>query len=128
MIRRLLPAALIVCVLWVQSSFAVRAQDLYQEAADALFNLGLIDLTRAKEENSGHDEAWKRERAEHARQLFDQAEQVSPLDPDVPLALGETLRILGQVAGARAQYERALKLGLPPSSESAVQATLSELN
>jgi tetratricopeptide (TPR) repeat protein len=39
MIRRLLPATLIVCVLWVQSGFAVRAQDLYLEAADALFNL-----------------------------------------------------------------------------------------
>jgi len=93
---------------------------------DALFNLALISLTRAKEDGS-HDEKWKQDEARKARQVLDQAQRLSPLDPDIPLALGETLRILGETGGARAQYERALQLGLPAVNEKAVRAVLAEL-
>lgn len=103
------------------------ALGLQPRAPDALFNLALISLTRVKEESASHDESWRREEAERARQLFDQAEQLSPLDPDIPLALGETLRIVGDTAGALAQYQRALKLGLPPANEAAVRTAISQL-
>lgn len=107
---------------YYRSALAIQPQ-----APDALFNLGLISLTRAKEQSSDRDETRRGEEAKQARQLFDHAEQLSPLDPDIPLALGETLRILGDTAGARAQYERALKLGIPPASETVVRTVLSEL-
>jgi tetratricopeptide (TPR) repeat protein len=96
-------------------------------AADALFNLALIGLTRAKDENGTHDQAWKHEQAEQARRLFEQAQQLSPLDPDIPVGLGQTLNLLGDVAGARKAYERALQLGLPPAVDAAVRHLLREL-
>ncbi len=94
------------------------------QAADALFNLGLIGLTRAKDEESTHDAGWKREQAMQARRLFEQAQQLSPLDPDIPVGLGQTLSFLGDSAGARAQFERALQLGLPPETAAAVRDLL----
>jgi Tfp pilus assembly protein PilF len=97
------------------------------QAADALFNLALISLARAKEDGGGHDESWKRQQAAQARQLLDQAQQASPLDPDICLALGETLKMLGDRSGARTQYERALTLGLPAATETAVRNILAEL-
>jgi tetratricopeptide (TPR) repeat protein len=96
-------------------------------AADALFNLALIGLTRAKDDNGNHDQAWKHEQAEQARQLFEQAQQLSPLDPDIPVGLGQTLSVLGDAAGARKAYERALQLGLPPATDAAVRHLLREL-
>jgi tetratricopeptide (TPR) repeat protein len=96
-------------------------------AADALFNLALIGLTRAKDESGTHDQTWKRERAEEARRLFEQAQQLSPLDPDIPVGLGQTLSVLGDAAGARKAYERALQLGLPPATAAAVRQLLREL-
>jgi hypothetical protein len=97
------------------------------QAADALFNLALIGLTRAKDENDTHDQAWKHKQAEQARRLFEQAQQLSPLDPDIPVGLGQTLGILGDVGGARKAYERALQLGLPPATDAAVRQLLREL-
>jgi tetratricopeptide (TPR) repeat protein len=96
-------------------------------AADALFNLGLIGLTRSKDEDGMHDAAWKHEQAEQARRLFEQAQQLSPLDPDIPVGLGQTLTVLGDAAGARKTYERALQLGLPPATDAAVRKLLREL-
>lgn len=94
------------------------------QAADALFNLGLIGLTRAKSDDSDHDAAWKREQALQARRLFEQAQQLSPLDPDIPVGLGQTLSFLGDTAGARMQFEHALQLGLPPETATAVRDLL----
>jgi len=96
------------------------------EAADALFNLGLIGLTRAKDENGTHDQTWRHEQAAQARGLFEQAQQLSPLDPDIPVGLGQTLSVLGDAAGAREAYERALQLGLPPATDAAVRQLLRE--
>jgi tetratricopeptide (TPR) repeat protein len=96
-------------------------------AADALFNLALIALTRAKDGNGPHDQAWEHEQAEQARRLFEQAQQLSPLDPDIPVGLGQTLSVLGDAAGARQAYERALQLGLPPATDAAVRQLLREL-
>ena len=97
------------------------------QAADALFNLGLIGLTRAKDEGGTHDATWRHEQAEQARRLFEQAQQLSPLDPDIPVGLGQTLSVLGDAAGARKAYERALQLGLPPATDAAVRHLLREL-
>jgi protein O-mannosyl-transferase len=96
-------------------------------AADTLFNLALIGLTHAKDENGAHDQTWRHEQAERARRLFEQAQQLSPLDPDIPIGLGQTLSMLGDAAGARNAYERALQLGLPPATDAAVRQLLREL-
>ena len=96
-------------------------------AADALFNLALIGLTRAKDEGGTRDPSWRHEQAEQARRLFEHAQQLSPLDPDIPVGLGQTLSVLGDVAGARKAYERALQLGLPPATDAAVRHLLREL-
>jgi tetratricopeptide (TPR) repeat protein len=96
-------------------------------AADALFNLALIGLTRAKDEGGTHNQTWKHQQAERARRLFEQAQQLSPLDPDIPVGLGQTLSVLGDAAGARKAYERALQLGLPPATDAAVRSLLREL-
>jgi len=97
------------------------------QAADALYNLAFVSLTRAKEDGGGHDKSWKRQQADQARQLLVQAQGLSPLDPDICLALGEAFRILGESAAARAQYERALTLGLGPAREHAVRNILADL-
>jgi tetratricopeptide (TPR) repeat protein len=96
------------------------------QAADALFNLGLIGLTRARNEDPTHDASWRHEQAEQARRLFEQAQQLSPLDPDIPVGLGQTLSVLGDTAGARKAYERALQLGLPLATDAAVRQLLRE--
>ena len=96
-------------------------------APDCLYNLGLIALTRATDTESTHDPAGKHDQAQRARQLFEQAQQLSPLDPDIHLGLGQALRILGDPSAARAQYERALELGLPPATEASVRKLLEEL-
>ncbi len=96
-------------------------------AADALFNLGLISLTRALDTDNGHDASWTHDQAERARQLFERALQLSPLDPDISVALGQTLTFLGDPPGARARYERALELGLPAPTAASVRKLLGEL-
>ena len=96
-------------------------------SADTTFNLGLIALTRALETPSTHDADWKRDQAQRARQHFERAAQLNPLDPDTFVALGQTLTALDDSAGARAQYERALQLGLPPTTDTAVRKLLAEL-
>ncbi|MFI5396038.1 MAG: hypothetical protein ACHQ9S_10935 [Candidatus Binatia bacterium] len=97
------------------------------QAADVLFNLGLIGLTRAKNEDGTHDASWTHDQAVQARQLFEQAQQLSPLDPEIPVGLGQTLSVLGDSAGARIQFQRALQLGLPPETDAAVRKLLGEL-
>lgn len=100
---------------------------LNPQAPDCLFNLGLIALTRATDAGDGRDGAWRRDQAQRARQLFEQAAQLSPLDPDIQVGLGQTLSALDDIAGARARYERALQLGLPPSTEASVRKLLADL-
>ena len=99
------------------------ALSLNPNAADCLFNLGLIALTRA---TTTPDADGKRPHAERARGFFARAEQISPLDADIHVAFGQTLTILGDAAGARAQYQRALDLGLPASTAEAVRARMHE--
>jgi tetratricopeptide (TPR) repeat protein len=96
-------------------------------APDALFNLGLISLTRALDTDSAHDAPWKHDQAERARQLFERALQLSPLDPDIHVALGQTLTAVGDPSGARARYQRALELGLPAPTAASVRKLLGEL-
>ena len=62
-----------------------------------------------------------------ARQLFEQAARLSPLDPDIEVGLAQTLSALDDSAGARPHFERALQLGLPPATEAAVHKLLAEL-
>jgi tetratricopeptide (TPR) repeat protein len=96
-------------------------------APEALFNMGLIALTRATDAGPAGDAALKRARAQRARRQFERAVALSPLDPDIHVALGQTLQALGEAAGARARYERALALGLPPATETLVRKLLAEL-
>jgi hypothetical protein len=97
-------------------------------APDCLFNLGLIALTRAMETtDTAHAASWKHDQAQRARELFERALQLSPLDPDIHIALGQTLAFLGEPDGARARYERALELGLPAATGSSVRKLLAEL-
>jgi len=93
-------------------------------AADSLFNLGLIALTRAREGEPGHDASWQHEQAEQARRTFEQAQRLSPLDPDIAVALGQTLMTLDDKPAARAQLEHALQMGLPPATDAAVRQLL----
>jgi protein O-mannosyl-transferase len=102
------------------------ALTLNPSAADTLFNLGLIALTRATDKTAS-DTAAKRDHALRARQLFEQAQQQHPLDSDIVIALGQTLTALGDPRGARAQYARALQLGLPESTAASVRTLLAEL-
>lgn len=97
------------------------------QAADAIFNLGLIALTRAREDDSTRDAAWRRAQAEQARQLFAQAEQLSPLDPDIQVGLGQTFSTLGDAAAARQHLERALQLGVSADTATAVRRLLADL-
>ena len=92
-------------------------------APECLFNLGLIELTRT----SGADVAAKREHGERARQFFERAAQLSPLDPDIQVGLAQTLSAIDDTAGARTHFERALELGLPPATETSVRKLLGEL-
>lgn len=96
------------------------------QAPDCLFNLGLIALTRAVDAEGTHGASWKHVQAQRARELFERAVQLSPLDPDIHVALGQTLTALGE-PGARARYEQALQLGLPAATEAAVRKLLAEL-
>ena len=92
-------------------------------APECLFNLGLIELTRT----TGADAAARREHGQRARQFFERAAQLSPLDPDIQVGLGQTLSALDDSAGARTHFERALELGLPPPTEASVRKLLAEL-
>ncbi|HXQ24696.1 MAG TPA: tetratricopeptide repeat protein [Candidatus Acidoferrales bacterium] len=96
-------------------------------ASECLFNLGLIALTRATDASAAPDAARQHEQALHARQLFEQALTLSPLDPDIHVGLGQTLSTLGDGAGARTHYERALQLGLPAPTAASVRKLLDEL-
>jgi len=100
---------------------------LEPNSPDCLFNLGLIALTRATDPDPDHDAAWKRQQAQQARELLERASQLSPLDPDIAVALGQTLNALGDRRAARAQLERALQLGLPATTETAVRRLLGDL-
>ena len=73
------------------------------------------------------DAAAKRVQALQARQLFEQALRQHPLDTDPLVALGQTLSALGDPRGARAQYTRALQLGLPDTTAASVRRLLAEL-
>jgi len=99
---------------------------LNPHAPDTLFNLGLIALTRATDKNAG-DDVVKHDHALRARQLFEQALQQHSLDTDIVVALAQTLTVLGDAQGARAQYERALAMGLPAATSAAVSKRLAEL-
>jgi tetratricopeptide (TPR) repeat protein len=92
-------------------------------APECLFNLGLIALTRS----TGAAGGTRREHEQRARQLFERAAQLSPLDPDIQIGLAQTLSALGDTAGARTHFERALQLGLPPGTDTAVQKLMNEL-
>ena len=92
-------------------------------APECSFNLGLIELTRA----TSADAAQKREHGQRARQFFERAAQLSPLDPDIQVGLGQTLSLLDDNAAARTHFERALQLGLPPTTEASVRKLLVEL-
>jgi len=92
-------------------------------APECLFNLGLIELTRA----TNAEAAAKREHAQKARQFFERAAQLSPLDPDIEVGLAQTLSTLDDSAGARTHFERALQIGLPPATEASVRKLLAEL-
>jgi Tfp pilus assembly protein PilF len=102
------------------------ALTLNPSAPDTLFNLGLIALTRATDKQAS-DQAAKHDQALRARQLFEQALQQHPLDTDIIIALGQTLSALEDPRGARAQYERALQLGLPASTAASVRQLLAAL-
>jgi len=93
-------------------------------APECLFNLGLIELTRS---SAGTDTAGRRDHGERARRFFERAAQLSPLDPDIQVGLGQTLSALDDSAGARNHFERALQLGLPPTTEASVRALLGEV-
>jgi tetratricopeptide (TPR) repeat protein len=92
-------------------------------AAECLFNLGLIELTRA----TGAESAARREHGQRARQFFERAAQLSPLDPDIEVGLAQTLSALDDSSGARVHFEHALQLGLPPTTEASVRKLLAEL-
>jgi tetratricopeptide (TPR) repeat protein len=99
------------------------ALSINPNAPECLFNLGLIELTRT----TGADAAGKREHGQRARQFFEHAAQLSPLDPDIQVGLAQTLSALDDSAGARTHFERALQLGLPPATEASVRKLLGEL-
>lgn len=107
--------------------FYRKAQAIDPHAPDCLYNLGLINLTRALATDSEHDAEWKRVQADQARQLFQQAVQLSPLDPEIQVALGQAQSALGDAAAARAAYQRSLQLGLPPALQTSVQQKLTAL-
>jgi tetratricopeptide (TPR) repeat protein len=92
-------------------------------APECLFNLGLIELTRT---TAASDTAGKRDHGERARRFFERAAQLSPLDPDIQVGLGQTLSALDDGAAARSHFERALQLGLPPATEASVRKLLGE--
>lgn len=100
-----------------------RALTVNPNAPECLFNLGLIELTRT----TAAAAASKREPGQRARQFFERAAQLSPLDPDIQVGLAQTLSALDDSAGARAHFERALQLGLPPSTDASVRKLLGEL-
>jgi tetratricopeptide (TPR) repeat protein len=99
------------------------ALSINPNAPECLFNLGLIELTRT----TGADAAGKREHGQRARQFFEHAAQLSPLDPDIQVGLAQTLSALDDSAGARMHFERALQLGLPPATEASVRRLLAGL-
>jgi tetratricopeptide (TPR) repeat protein len=100
-----------------------RALAVNPNAPECLFNLGLIELTRT----TAADAAARRQHGERARQFFERAAQLSPLDPDIQVGLAQTLSALDDSAGARTHFERALQLGLPPQTEASVRKLLADL-
>ncbi|MFQ5668256.1 MAG: tetratricopeptide repeat protein [Candidatus Binatia bacterium] len=97
-------------------------------APECLYNLGLIGLTRALDTKKTPEIAERHSQALRARRFFERAAYLSPLDPDIHVGLGQTLSALGDTAGARAQYTRALDLGLAAGTERAVRKLLAELS
>jgi tetratricopeptide (TPR) repeat protein len=100
-----------------------RALAVNPNAPECLFNLGLIELTRT----TGAAATARQEHGQKARQFFERAAQLSPLDPDIQVGLAQTLSALDDSAGARTHFERALQLGLPPPTEASVRKLLTDL-
>lgn len=100
-----------------------RALSFNPNSSECLYNLGLIDLTRATQAADG---AQRRHYGERGHGFFERAARLSPLDPDVQVGLAQTLSALGDRAGARLHFERALQLGLPPGTDASVRRLLAE--
>jgi tetratricopeptide (TPR) repeat protein len=94
---------------------------------DALFNLGLIALTRAIRERDAGDTAATREQATLGRGRFERALQLNPRDPDTHVALGQVLALLDDPAAARRHYDEALRLGPAPDTERSIRRLLGDL-
>lgn len=95
-------------------------------SADALYNLGLLYLRRALDAPPGADDARQRD-AREAEALLQQAAALNPHDADTLVGQGYAARALGDPAAARAHFEAALALGLPPEQEREVRRLLAEL-
>jgi len=108
-----------------------RAEALYRKAvavhetAEGAYNLGVIALQRAARASEAGDGAGARAFAGAAWQALGRAEGASPADPDIQVALAQTLEFLGRDAEARERYRRALGLGLSGARAAQVQARLS---
>ena len=95
-----------------------------QETPDCVFNLGVISLTRAREAGARGDEAGRRREAQLALPLLEKAERTSPHDPDIQVALGQSLSFLGKHEEARRHYERALSLGISGATADQIRSML----
>jgi len=104
---------------WYRAALATDPQ-----SPEALFNLGLVELTRANERRGTGDVASAQVYAQQARQHLESALRGDPRDADTHIALGQTLDLLGERAAARAQFERALQLGLPAETAASVRRLL----
>ncbi len=93
-------------------------------AADSLFNLGLVALTRATTAPAGPGSAAARQHGMQARQLFERAAELHPLDPEIFVGLGQSCQLLGAHGDARQSFEHALALGLPPETEASIRSLM----
>jgi Flp pilus assembly protein TadD len=104
------------------------ALEIEPQSADAIFNLGLIALTRATHARDTGDSPAALRQAAEARSHFERALQLNPYDADTHIALGQTLTLLAEPAAARRHYEEALHLGTPPPTAEAVRRLLAGLD
>jgi tetratricopeptide (TPR) repeat protein len=84
-------------------------------AADSLFNLGLSIFY------AGNGSA---EAAQEALDYYRRAEALSPHDPDIQAALGQTLLALGEEQRAREHMQRALDLGVQEATAVGIRRML----
>lgn len=89
---------------------------------DALYNLGLIALQRARD--PARDAAASAALNREARQHFERSLAANPFDAECHVGLGYTLQAEGDAAAARRHFEQALDLGLPPAQAEAVRRML----